>query len=356
MSETSGERAVSRTENSPERAAPAADLGRAAVRDQVDLDLDSVPDLPDDPDRVDPELDLDSLPDPAAARAQVEAAYRMGDLRAEINDIYASGEGPTPSTPEEYAQQAREWAQTVDQPADGRQLVDAPEPEEQQVIDAAKADLRDRQDAGEILGGDPVGRADLWHQQGRNEPGYQQDCALASTAEVLQDCGVPAREDDVVKQAAAEGRCETRNSRPADNGGVRSMEDVASLLEENGVAAEVERPADEQSLAARVEDGHGVITAVNAGELWDGRYDVGAEAYGYDQDGRPAGNHAVVVTGTTRDAEGNLTGFVINDPGVPDGAGIDVPLDRWDRCWTQTDREHETVVTERPTSTERRDR
>jgi len=221
------------------------------------------------------------------------------------------------------------------------------------VIQDARAELTHREEAGETINGFPIERADLWHVQGRNDLGYEGDCALASTAQVLQDAGRPVSENDVVRQAVAERRCDTQEADAADNGGVRSLGDVRDLLVENGVDADVVHPKDAEQLAGWVEDGHGVLTGVNAGELWDGRYTPDQSAYGYDSSGQARVNHAVVVTGTVRDDLGVLTGFVVNDTGVPDGAAVPVSTETWDRCWTNTDRDHETVVTIAPTRTER---
>jgi hypothetical protein len=224
-------------------------------------------------------------------------------------------------------------------------------PDEQRVVNDAKADLESREQAGELLGGDPMGRADQWHQQGQNDLGYQQDCALASTSAVLRDCGVDASESDVVDQAASAGLCETGNANPADNGGVQDGEAISELLSKNGVENRIENPQDVQELAAFVEQGHGVITEIDAEELW-GTPTEYSPAY-YDADGRSNVNHAVQVTGTVRDSSGELTGIVVNDTGSPGGAGTVVPTERWDACWSNTNNDHETVVTSRPTSVER---
>src|SRR3546814_4449074 len=101
-----------------------------------------------------------------------------------------------------------------------------------------------------------------------NDLGYQQDCALASTSAVLRDCGVEASESDVVNQAASEGLCETGNADPADNGGVRNGEAISELLTENGVENQIENPQDAEELAEYVEQGRGVITEIDADELW----------------------------------------------------------------------------------------
>lgn len=249
--------------------------------------------------------------------------------------------------PEDPAGRQVELQEPVGAPEDAGR-----EDREHAVVTQAQADLRAREAAGERLGGEPVGRAELWGQQGNNTLGYENDCALAATSEVLRDCDVPRSEDDVVREAAAKRLCQTWNADPAENGGVRDAEPIRQLLVDNGVDARVVHPDTPEELARWVDQGHGVITEVNAGELWDGRWDA-PHAYAYDALGRAEVNHAVHVTGTTTDESGRLTGFVINDTGVPDGAGTVVRRDVWERCWTDTDRQHETVVTTLPTRAER---
>jgi len=260
-----------------------------------------------------------------AALEQVTVAYE----HAEGNGARAQDFSGTPAT---------------DAP---RAVVDPPTDREQQVIDDAKAGLVARQANGDRLGGDPVGRADLWHVQGegRNERGYESDCALACSAEILQDSGVPASENDVVDYAASNQLCVTGYSDAADNGGSR-LDQVEKVLSDHGVASHVEGPREPEQLARLVEDGHGVIQAVNSDILWDGEVNPDSTV---SVDGRPAPDHAVVVTGTVRDAQGRLDGFVINDTGNPTGAGVQVDLDRWQESTGSGG----CVVTGHPTDLER---
>lgn len=313
------------------------------------------------------------------ARQDVEAAYRDG-----------SGAGIPANTPGSFESAARDWAaRMVDEPhgkeveflpptaAEGpvpreapaaSEATDgAPAPDvtdvvpvrgdegrdagELAVIDGARASLLDREKTGEVLGGDPIGRADQWHPQGQNDRGYQNDCALAATSSVLRDCGVDVSESDVVEMAVDLRLCDTQQSKPADNGGVADGKAVSELMKAKDVASHIEHPRDVEELARSVEDGHGVIALVEANELW-GAAAEDSPTY-YDEAGRAQVDHAVQVTGTTRDSSGELTGIVVNDTGNPNGAAQVVPLERWDACWGYTTSDHETVVTDRPTAAER---
>ncbi|MGQ0631628.1 MAG: hypothetical protein ACT4P1_11330 [Sporichthyaceae bacterium] len=372
--------------------------GEPSPVDEGDVDYDAWPDQG-EPGPVDEgDAAYETLPDGAtehpeqaaqdAARAEVARVFDIDEAREDV--AAALAEGPPSVTSAEYRDQAEAWAEQQSQdsavkevefqgPAPAKEVefqgpaqtkeveyydpggaptdmpADAPatdvrDVQEQMVVADAKADLVARQDAGEVLGGDPVNRAELWHLQGQNDRAFQSDCALASTSEVLRDCGVDASESDVVDQAVERQLCVTDND-PARNGGVSDGRAVSELLNANGVESSVEYPPDSEALAARVEEGRGVITEVNSGELW-GTSD--SYRFSFLGDDRAKVDHAVQVTGTVRDRDsGELTGFVVNDTGNPEGAANVIPLDTWDRCWTNTNRDHESVVTARSTDEER---
>lgn len=349
---------------------------------EVDLSPKELPSPPDprlsnddrltEQDRANPDALVD-------ARIAVDQAHALQDARAQVAVAYENG--PAPLTKEVHNAETAAWADGYRAPTEAKQVEFIGFPQDDTVgmtddravavdrggvesvenltveeagsIEDARADLEARIGAGEVMGGAPVDRCELWHEQGHNERGYQNDCALASTAEVLQDCGVPASENDIVERAVSDGRCDTRSADPRENGGVYDLESVQALLADYGVDASVEHPPGPDLLAEYVDSGRGVVTGVSSAELWDGRHPVDPRAFAYDSLGRAATDHAVMVTGTLRDANGNLQGFVINDTGVPDGAGTPVAIDTWDRCWTNTSLDRETVVTTRPTQWER---
>lgn len=339
-----------------------------------DSNTDSVPSGATDS-TVNADLDYDAPGD--------QQASRVAEARAAVDDAVSRGEriilardAVAAADPASSADQAVAYQDNIDswlsprpsEQVEETDLVDPvrgpgairevaegpPDARELKVITDAQADLSARRESGSVLGGDPIGRAELWHEQGRNNFGYRSDCALAASSEILQDCGVPISENDTVAQAVDERRCETGDSDPAYNGSVYGLDAVRDTLADYGVESEIRYPQNNAELAHLVEEGHGVATLLNCGELWDGRYpDVSVDAYSYDSQGRAETNHAVQVTGTVRDRSGELTGFVINDTGVPDGAGQVIPTATWDRCWGNTNRDHETVATTCPTLAER---
>lgn len=153
--------------------------------------------------------------------------------------------------------------------------------------------------------GDPEGYADFNHLQGDNPYGYKGTCGLVSCQDVLGQFGVDVTETDVVGYAIENGLCNSEGNE-GDRGGTSVLQQ-AEILNDYGVPAHAETNGTLESLAANVEQGHGVIMEANAGVLWQ-------DATYYDQ-GQP--NHAVVVTGVVRDANsGEIQGFYINDSGT----------------------------------------
>lgn len=333
-------------ERTVDQAEPSADQIATAFADAVDAPVG--PPEPSDADVDAAFADaVDEPDDVTRAREEVDRAFAVEDARGQVAE--ALEQSPSFSA-DDFESKAGAWSELQARPDAGDVRTEA----ENDVVANAKQDLLDRERSGEVLGGDPVGRADQWHQQGRNDRGFQSDCALACTSEVLRDCGVDVSEHDVVESAVATGRCDASSTVPHDNGAVYGAQPVKELLEDHGVSAIVEHPQDAPTLAAWVDQGHGVVAEVNAGELWDS---ADPRDYGSGQV-----NHAVVVTGTTRDTDGELTGFVVNDPGRHDGAGVVVPMEQWQRSWGDDGvwwspaEAHETVVTLQPTVAERNDR
>lgn len=167
-----------------------------------------------------------------------------------------------------------------------------------------------------LLFGDPEACKDYNHKQGQNEFGYQGTCGLTSSAEVLNEFGIPMTENDVVRYAVEHGLCEVTPGSPESSGGT-TVADQAQILTDIGVPSHIETGHSLEELAAEIRDGHGVIIEVNAGELW------GEPAY-YDTGGP---NHAITVTGVAVNPDtGMVEGVYINDSGTGD-SGRFVPAE-----------------------------
>jgi hypothetical protein len=153
--------------------------------------------------------------------------------------------------------------------------------------------------------GDPEGEAQFNHQQGDNPYGFQEDCGLVSTQDILNQFGVSVTEGDVVQHAFENGECNFNPGDPSASGGTTADQRV-QILSEYGIPAHVEEHGTFESLLAHIQNGQGCIISVNAGSLWHDPQ--------YFQNGQH--NHAIVVTGVARDPQtGQIQGFYINDSG-----------------------------------------
>ncbi|MEM8926385.1 MAG: hypothetical protein AAGD35_23005 [Actinomycetota bacterium] len=188
--------------------------------------------------------------------------------------------------------------------------------------DAADQLRRMETDGRQVLGGDPIPRVDHWRFQGVNDLGLGGTCGVVSVGGLVADFGTHITETELVSQAD-----ELKLLGP---GGGTSAEDRQALLRENGIESVILREQSLESLAKITEDGHGVIARVSAAEL---RGSDLIDDYTETADGRLAPDHAVVVTGTVRSDTGELNGFVVNDSGNPNGAGVHVSKDLMRRAW-----------------------
>lgn len=104
-----------------------------------------------------------------------------------------------------------------------------------------------------------------------------------------------------------------------------SIDDAATLFENYGLDTEV-GTGDLDDLRAALDAGDPVIVGIDAADLYSG--DGGP----FDQ-GMVSG-HAVVITGID---DGPPEVIYINDPGFPDGAGLEIPADQFEDAWQDSD-------------------
>ena len=187
-----------------------------------------------------------------------------------------------------------------DVPADVPKLSDFGDLEVPSSVDV----LPDGRDT--VVIGDPDGDKAFTHQQGDNWLGFQGTCGLCSCENVLRSFGLDISETDMVIYAAQRGLCVCDNPDPAHNGGT-TLEGQVAILAGHGVPASAFYGSSLEDLAGNIEQGRGVIIAVDAGVLWDSAM--------YDGGGSP--NHAITVTGVARDPmTGEIQGFFVNDSGT----------------------------------------
>jgi hypothetical protein len=145
-------------------------------------------------------------------------------------------------------------------------------------------------------------------------------CAVVSQKMILDQFGVidpgtgqPVSETLLTFEATSHGWL-------TDHG--TSLENMANLLELHGIPCH--HGHDWHHLIQDLSHGHQVAIAVNSSEIWtDSPWSTFLNQI---LPGHP--DHAVVLKGLTVDAHGHVT-VVINDPGRPDGAGVEYPLEKF---------------------------
>jgi hypothetical protein len=146
---------------------------------------------------------------------------------------------------------------------------------------------------------------------GSTQQSYQ-NCGVESSRQIVnQVTGGDISEDDLLDTAMGNGWALEEETRD-DSGGTTS-EGMQAILDSQDVPSTLQ-PQTMENIQQAVAEGRGVITAHDAGALWNTPDE---------------GGHAVLVTGTEYDSEGHLTGVIINDTGTGEGMHS-VPADRYE--------------------------
>jgi hypothetical protein len=181
--------------------------------------------------------------------------------------------------------------------------------------------------------GDPAHDMAPWHQQQHNDT-----CAVASQEFILDSFGLHLSEDALRHEALVHGWY-------TPNGGM-PMNCVGDLLAAHGIATEQHEGSTWQDLVHALTQGDKVIVALNAEVIWyHGSPDDPLGSY----PGIPGQNpdHAVEVIGM--DMHDPLhPAVILNDPGLPDGRGIEVPESVFEQAWSASN--HFMVLTTGPAS------
>lgn len=197
----------------------------------------------------------------------------------------------------------------------------------------------DRPTGEGILYGDPAAAAPFWRYQQ-----YDDDCVEMAVADVVGELtGGRPSEQSIVRVAQAipstvhPGAIYTRPKKRKPGSGT-SFDDEPALLAHYGIhavdittakAVKAGAATGVSALEHYLARGRKVIVAVNAELIW--REPVEDKT----PDGRPASNHAVVVTGV--DAAAAVVH--LNDSGSEDGRDEQVPMDVFVRSWATGDDE-----------------
>lgn|GEM_PF-2242043 len=140
--------------------------------------------------------------------------------------------------------------------------------------------------------------------QGQNIFGIQNNCGIACVTQILILAGLSVTENDVTRVAISEGLCSISEANMKLNGATSSFQ-RQMLMEKFKIKSKIVK-TNLFEIASYVEHGHGVISSVNAGLLWNKTDDWGT-------------GHAVMVYGTIHETDsGKLVGFVVCDTGSGD--------------------------------------
>ena len=112
---------------------------------------------------------------------------------------------------------------------------------------------------------------------------------------------------------------------------------VGNLLEVCNIPVERSYETTYEDLQGALQNGEKIIVAVDANEVYSEATDLFGNPLELEDKG-----HAVCVTGFDRDQSGDLH-VILNDPGHIDGAGVYVPIDRFENAWD--DFGHYAVIT-----------
>jgi hypothetical protein len=179
-----------------------------------------------------------------------------------------------------------------------------------------------------IVVGDPGHDMDCWHHQ--NHP---DDCAVVAQQSVLESLtGQHFSEDGLCTEAMVDGCYHPGGGTPADH--------VGHVLEEHGIPVEHHYGGTLSDLNDRLSHGEKVIVAVNSQEIWspDRGSVFGQSLNQYPGIPGQAADHAVVVTGIVYPKSDPLhPQVVLNDSGTPNGQGMMVPLEQFEKAWASSD-------------------
>lgn len=204
-------------------------------------------------------------------------------------------------------------------PAPGHDPVDPVQPPVTDPFATDSPDLPETGDPG--IHGDP--RAEIEYHTVQPGP---VDCLPTSVSMVLSEVTgqhVPA--EDVVRLANEKGFM-------TDTG--MSAENSLELLRSYGVDAQLETGTID-SLRQALDNGDKVIIGLDSDDLYNGG--------GGPFDQGLVSGHAVELTGID---DGPPAMIYINDPGFPDGAGVQIPVDQFEDAWQDAD--HVMVVAPGP--------
>jgi hypothetical protein len=167
--------------------------------------------------------------------------------------------------------------------------------------------------------GNPEADMATWHYQ--NSP---DTCAIASQEFIIESLtGTRLSEEALKQEAASHGWYIPGVGTP--------VEHVGDLLDEHGIHVQREQGATLEEIADRLNHHQKVIVGVNAEDIW---YHGGPDDPLAVYPGIPGqrADHAVEVIGINA-SHPTYPLVILNDPGDPDGRGIEIPIDIFEQAW-----------------------
>ncbi len=166
--------------------------------------------------------------------------------------------------------------------------------------------------------GDPGQDMAYWHHQL-----HDHSCAVASQDFVLESFGLHIPEDILCLEAMIYGWY-------TDHGGTPEAY-VGDLLALHGIPIERHEGATMTELADRLSHGEKIIVGINGEDIWFHGSPNDPLAYYPGIPGQQP-DHAVEVVGIDN-ADPAHPYVILNDPGIPDGQGIAIPMDVFEHAW-----------------------
>lgn len=178
--------------------------------------------------------------------------------------------------------------------------------------------------------GDPDAQTGYWQHQDLHD-----NCAVvAQTSIINQYLDHPISQEEATYVAYTNGWYNPGSGTPA--------EDVGNLFSAYDIPHHSVDHASAFDLASELQQGHRVVVGVNSSELWEEHgpmHDLWnwiIEAFGFNPAQFNPADHAISVTGIDR-SDPLHPKVIINDSGVPDGAGKAYPLDQFMEAWKGSD-------------------
>ena len=156
-------------------------------------------------------------------------------------------------------------------------------------------------------------------------------CAVSAETSIIRQFGYDVNQGDMAYISATNGWYQP--------GGGTASAYVGNLMESFGIGTHSVSNASVSDLAYELQAGHGIVIGVRSDQLWDMNDPLQelinflAKICGYDTSEYLPADHAITVTGISKD--GSVV--FVNDSGCPDGTAHPYPIDKFLDAWENSD-------------------